>query len=204
MKLHSSILRITAALLVLPATTNAATFLFNTDPFEGSNASEPGRQIVGGEDGINFDIANDVFALDRNVFGVNAINFANDVVGNLSPVGLNTIVLRTFDPTPFGAGLAATLIADQITTPGPGFFIYFNSNLNLPRLVFSSDLSDPEADLKILFRLENLQGNRDALANFTAANFKLVPDNGNMLLLSLASAGALWAHSRLGSRRKLA
>ena len=33
---------------------------------------------------------------------------------------------------------------------GPGFFIYFNSGLDLPRLVYSTDLSDNTADLKVL------------------------------------------------------
>ena len=47
------------------------------------------------------------------------------------------IVLETFDDdanaaTAFAAGNAANLIAARLTTPGPGFFIYFNSALNLP------------------------------------------------------------------------
>jgi hypothetical protein len=76
------------------------------------------------------------------------ILFANDLVQNLPASGVNTIVLQTA-PIPFAAGLAANAIADQITDPGPGFFIYFNSGLDLPRLVYSIDLSDNTADLKI-------------------------------------------------------
>jgi hypothetical protein len=73
------------------------------------------------------------------------------------------VVLQTYDDdnnplTPFGARNAADLIANRITTPGPGFFIYFNQDLNLPRLVYSSGLSDNNADLKILARMLNLFG----------------------------------------------
>ena len=161
-------------------------------PFAGSTAlTAPGRQIVGGEDFISFSIATDVFALDRNVFGVgNQVLFANDVVGNLPSTDVNVIVLQTLDndndpATPFAAGTAANLIADQITQSGPGFFIYFNQGLDLPRLVYSTDLSDNTADLKILFRMVNLsgQGGRDALPTFTAANFALVPEPSSYLLM---------------------
>jgi hypothetical protein len=54
------------------------------------------------------------------------------------------------------AGLAANLIANTVNAPGSGFFIYFNSGLDLPRLVFSTDLSAPTADLKVLARLNGL------------------------------------------------
>jgi hypothetical protein len=89
-------------------------------------------------------------------------------------------VLQTFDNdanplTPFGAGNAADLIASRITTSGPGFFVYFNQGLDLPRLVYSTDLSDHNADLKILARMLNLNGaeGRNAIPNFTAANFDI-------------------------------
>jgi hypothetical protein len=110
---------------------------------------------------------------------------------------VNVVVLETFDDdnnplTPFGAGNAANLIAARITAPGPGFFIYFNQGLNLPRLVFSTDLNDNTADLKILARMLNLTGasGRDALETFTASNFTLttdesstVPEPSTLLLL---------------------
>ena len=152
--------------------------------FQGSTAlTDPGRQIVAGEASINFNIAADTFRLGQFFFGVgDDVLFANDVVGNIATSGLNTIVLRTFDndndpATAFGAGNAANLLAARITTDAPGFFIYFNSGLNVPRLVFSTNLSDPTADLKILFRLTNLTGDdgRNAMANFTAANFDFIP-----------------------------
>ena len=147
-----------AALSTLTAPAGAATFLFDTDPFAGSTAlTTPGRQVVGNELFTAFNIATDVFAFSPAVFGINSISFANNVAGSLPTSGVNTIVLRTFDNdadpnTPFGAGNAANLIADRLTSPGPGFFVYFNSGLDLPRLVYSTDLNDNTADLKVLAR----------------------------------------------------
>ena len=151
---------ILSTVLILAGTfsiVNATTFRFDTDPFAGSTArTTPGRQIVGGETFISFDIASDIFSLESTVFEAgNQVLFANNVVGSLPTSGVNVIVLQTFEDdanpaTPFGAGNAANLIATQITSPGAGFFIYFNSGLNLPRLVFSTDLNDNTADLKIL------------------------------------------------------
>ena len=58
---------------------------------------------------------------------------------------------------------------------GPGFFIYFNSNLGLNRLVYSTDLSSATADLKIVNRLTDRVGTEaiTALGLFTAADFEL-------------------------------
>lgn len=205
--MRSSTLAAAAAVLfAATSNANAATILFDTDPFAGSDAlTTPGRQVVGGEPFITFDIANDVFAFDQSVFGISEILFANDEVGNLPATGVNTIVLRTFDNdadpvTLFGAGNAANLIAEQITASGAGFFIYFNSGLDLARLVYSTDLSDNTADLKILARMTNLSGQsgRDALSSFTADNFTVVPEPSSLLLFAVA--GALSA--RRYSRRK--
>ena len=174
---------IALALLAFASTANAATFTFSTDPFAGSTApTTPGRQVVGGETFINFNIATDVFRLVSTVFGVgDDVLFVNDFAANVPSSNVNVIVLETFDndanpATPFAAGNAADLIAARITTPGPGFFIYFNQGLDLPRLVFSTDLDDNTADLKILFRMLNLNGQagRDALPGFTAANFDFI------------------------------
>src|SRR5262249_17893675 len=94
--------------------------------------------------------------------------------------GVNVIVLENLDDdanplTPFSAGNAADLIADHITTPGAGFFIYFNQGLDIPRLVYSTDLSDHNADLSSLARLINLNGQLgiNAMFTFTAANFQV-------------------------------
>jgi hypothetical protein len=192
-------------LLTVSAGANAATFKFDTDPFAGSTAlTTPGRQIVGGESFIDFSIATDVFAFDPTVFGTgNQVLFANDVAGNLPTTGVNMIVLQTTDndgnpATPFGAGNAANLIADQITTSGPGFFVYFNSGLDLPRLVFSTDLSDNTADLKVLARMTNLSGQSAVLPTFTSSNFATIPEPSSEVLL--AASGAIWGFG--GARRR--
>ncbi len=192
-----------AALMIPAATATAAVIAFASDPFAGSTApTTPGRQIVGAEPFVTFDAATDVFQFDATAFGVDAIRFANAAIGDLPSGGVNTIVLRTFDDdanaaTPFGAGTAANLIAARITTAGAGFFVYFNSGLDLPRLVFSTNLDDAQADLKILARLTNLggQSGRDALASFGAANFAItgaapVPEPATLGLLTLGLVGA--------------
>lgn len=192
---------VAALLSAFGAGANATVFNFQSDPFAGSTAlTTPGRQIVGGEPSISFSPATDVFAFDPAIFAVGSqIVFANDVVGNLPTGGLNVVVLETFDndgsaATPFGAGNAADLIAAQITTAGAGLFVYFNSGLNLPRLVYSTDLSDSTADLAILARMTNLAGQSGALQDFTAANFELIPEPHG--LMPIAVAGAVWAITR--------
>jgi len=203
-------IHLAAFLMMLSVPASAATFTFATDPFAGSDAlTTPGRQVVAGEPSISFSIASDVFSFNPSVFGISSINFANDLAGNLPTSGLNAIVLQTFDndanpATPFGAGNAANLIAEQITSPGAGFFIYFNQGLDLPRLVYSTDLNDNTSDLKILARLTNLTGQpgRDAVPTFTAANFAIaeVPEPASMLTLIIAG-GALVA-GRFAFRRR--
>lgn len=190
-----------AALVALCSTADAATFRFDSDPFAGTTAlTTPGRQVVGGESFISFSIPNDVFSLESTVFGVgSSVNFVNTLAPNLPSTGVNVVVLQTFDNdnntgTPFGAGNAADLIAGQIHTSGPGFFIYFNQGLDLPRLVYSTDLSDNTADLKVLARMLNLTGQtgRDAVPTFTAANFAItttVPEPSS--LLTFATVGLL-------------
>jgi hypothetical protein len=187
-----------AALFVWSAAAGAAVFSFQTDPFAGSTApTTPGRQIVGGEDFITFNIATDVFAFNPAVFGISQLSFFNGLVENLPTSGVNVVVLQT-QPVPFAAGIAANLIAAQVTTPGAGFFIYFNSGLDLPRLVYSTDLDDPLADLRVLARLTNLSGQagRDALPTFTAANFALVPEPSPLVLLAAALVALLPALRR--------
>jgi hypothetical protein len=189
---------IAALILSLGATANATTIIFNSDPFAGSDAlTTPGRQIVGGEPFITFDISTDVFVFDQAFFAIgDEIHFANDLVENLPTSGLNVIVLQT-QPIPFNAGLAADAIAAQITSPGAGFFIYFNSSLDLPRLVYSTDLNDNTADLKVLARMTNLSGQpgRDALPTFSESNFQIVPVPEPSSLLMMG-AGAILVRLR--------
>ena len=175
-------------LFTLSSAASATTFTFKTDPFAGTNVlNTPGRQIVGGEDFISFSPATDVFSLDTSIFGVsNNLNFFNGPASLIPAAGANVIVLETFDNdnnplTPFGAGNAADLIASRVTTPGPGFFVYFNQSLDLPRLVFSTDLSSSSADLKVLARMLNLNGasGQNALETFTPANFTFTTSAAN-------------------------
>ena len=211
--MRCSILYVAVAVLMLNAKANAAPILFDTDPFAGSTAlTTPGRQIVANELFTVFDIATDVFTFDASVFGITSIDFANDVVGNLPTSGVNTVVLRTFDNdndpmTPFGAGNAANLIADRLTTPAPGFFVYFNQGLDLARLVFSTDLNDNTSDLKVLARLTNLTGQagRDSFPQFSEANFAIsqVPEPSTLSLL-IAAGGLLAARSRFRPARSRA
>jgi hypothetical protein len=202
---HRSTFYCAALFLTLSATVSATTFRFDKNPFEGTTAlQDPGRDIVGGEEFITFDPLVDLFSLEFFAFGVQApVLFVNDVSDNLPASNVNTIVLQN-DDDPFAAGIAATRIAEKVTTPGAGFFIYFNSGLDLPRLVFSTDLSDNTADLKILFRMTNLggQAGRDQLPLFTANNFEItaVPEPSGVLMTTtiglLAAGGYAWRRKR--------
>jgi hypothetical protein len=213
--MRRSITAVVLACLAAGSTANAATITFNTDPFAGSTAlTTPGRQVVGGESFITFNIAADLFALGSSVFDVgDDVLLANDLAANLPTSDVNVIVLRSFDDdnnlaTLFGAGNAANLIAARLTAPGPGFFIYFNQGLDLPRLVFSTDLNENTADLKILFRLTNLTGagGRDAMSLFTASNFDLIPDDTTAVpepsTLLMTVAGTLGILRRARRRRQ--
>ena len=198
-----------ASWLALAEPASAATFAFATDPFTGSTAlGTPGRQIVGSEPTISFDIANDVFAFERSVFDLSGgVSFANGPVSGFPTSGLNVAIVGDLDndgnpATPFGVGIAANLLADRITSPGAGLFIYFNSGLDTPRLVYSTDLSDNQADLKILARLTNLAGNPGALANFTASNFAFfnaVPEPASWAMM-ISGFGLVGAASRRRQR----
>ncbi|MEN2786954.1 PEPxxWA-CTERM sorting domain-containing protein [Sphingomonas qilianensis] len=191
----SAFSRTTVAALAMVLSTEAAasTFVFDSDPFAGTTAlTTPGRQVIGGETFITFDIANDLFVFDRSAFGLwGGISFGTGTVSGLPTSGLNVIVVGDTDNdadlgTPFGAGSAANLLANRITSDGAGFFIYFNSALDQPRLVFSTNLSEPTADLKILARLTNLAGNPGSLANFTASNFQFaaaIPEPASWVMM---------------------
>jgi hypothetical protein len=203
---HSTFYCAVVVLFALSTAANADTFRFDTDPFAGTNVLNiPGRQIIGGENFISFSIAQDVFSLESTVFGVgDDVDFVNGPVNALPTSGVNVVVLDSFDDdnnplTPFGAGQAANLIASRVTTPGPGFFIYFNQSLDLPRLVYSTDLSSKDSDLKILARMLNLNGaeGRNLMPDFTAANFEIttaaspVPEPSSVFLI-LPVAGLCW------------
>jgi hypothetical protein len=178
----------------------AATVLFDTPPFAGTTALEtPGRQIIGNELFVpDFDFATDVFAFNTTAFGVDSLSFQNSLVADLPSQGVNVVIVRDTDSdndlsTPFLAGTAAGLIAAQIETPTPGFFIYHNSNLSMSRLVYSTDLSDVAADLKVLARLTNPTG-VEAIAlmpTISAANFQLVPEPAGFAFVASAAVTSL-------------
>ncbi|MBJ7440106.1 MAG: hypothetical protein JHD35_13895, partial [Sphingopyxis sp.] len=161
------------------------TLVFAGDPFAGSNASDPGRQVIGNEDFISdFAFASDRFELDaqdHNVAG--SLEFAAidaNAPGASVPAGTNLIVLLSTDndanpATAFNAGVAANVVAGLVSTDGAGFFVYHNSGLGVNRLVYSANLNDPAADLKVVARFTDLTGQAaiDALANFQADNFSL-------------------------------
>jgi hypothetical protein len=205
--MRCSFLPIVAMLLTLTTNANADVISFTTAPVAANPdaLTTPGRDIVGGELFTDFDIATDVFAFDPILFGVSDILFANDTAANLPATGVNTVVLQEFGP-PMAAGIAANLIAAALTSSGPGFFIYFNTGLDLPRLVYSTDLSDPTADLQILARLINLSGQagRDALPTFSSANFAIlqVPEPATLLLMAMAGAGSAYRYARRRRRNQ--
>jgi hypothetical protein len=191
---------ITAGVLLVACNTiaGAASITFDIDPFEGSTVrSTPGRQVVGGELFIGFQTTTQSFVFDGPAFGLSDLRFANGATGSI-PSNANVIVLQTLDNdnnplTPFGAANAADLLATRITVAGPGLFVYFNSSLNLPRLVYSDDLSSSTVDLRILARFLALNGQTgpgtaNALPAFTASNFELretssVPEPSSFLML---------------------
>ncbi len=181
--LRATCLMASALLLSSISAAQAATFQFDTDPFAGSTAlTTPGRQVVQNEVFIsNFSVAEDIFAFNPLVFPVGSqLTFFNGPAANLPSSGLNVIVLQDSDndnnpATIFGAVASADLIAAQVQTSGAGFFLYFNSALQVNRLVYSTDLSSSTADLKILARLTTPTGQAaiDALPTFTASNFAI-------------------------------
>ncbi|NJL48875.1 MAG: hypothetical protein HC929_17155 [Leptolyngbyaceae cyanobacterium SM2_5_2] len=161
----------------------ADSFAFAGDPFAGADVSAPERQIIGNEDSVlDFEFEGDRYRFDAADFGVfGDVNFAAlnaSAPGAVVPSGTNVIVLLNTDndndpATPFLAGTAANQIANLVTEDGAGFFVYHNSNLQLNRLVFSTNLNDPTADLKVLTRQTDLTGQAaiDALAEFSVDNF---------------------------------
>ena len=178
-----------ASLVASPAA-HAAIIEFDTNPLIGNPAlTTPGRQVVGGEPSLTFDIATDVLVFDSAQFGLtNPLSFFNGLVAGLPAEGTDVVVVNDTG-TPFGAGNAANLIAAQMTTSAPGLFIYFNTNLGLARLVFSPDLGDETLDLAVLARFTNIT-DLGQLPSISASNFA-VPEPATLALLAAASLGLL-------------
>lgn len=162
---------VAAAAMAFAGAASAATLTFDTDPFAGTTVlTTPGRQIVGGEPFLVFDPAVDNIVIDSAVFDVTPPILPFNGLAADIPNGFNLVVLRDLDADPvtagdqMAAGLAANLIASAVTEDGAGFFFYFNSGLDLVRLVYSTNLSDNTADLKVLARFTNLSGSAGAAA----------------------------------------
>lgn len=180
---------------------SAAEFNFASDPFAGSTAlTTPGRQVIANNELFlpSFDLAADRFVFDNTFFAVGStVSFANNFASALPTSGLNVVVIQDTDndnnsSTAFNAGAAANIIASRINTPGAGFFIYWNSALNVNRLVYSTNLDDNTADLSVLARVTSPIG-ADAIATlplFSASNFAIVPAPAGGALLALAGLAA--------------
>lgn len=198
-----------AALLVSFGTVAHATvFNFDTDPFAGTTALQtPGRQIIQNEQFIpSINLATDTFAVNSAAFGIPAttVSFANTLAANLTG-GQNVIVLEDLNQAggrlPSGntlaAGTAANLIANSGKESGPGLFVYFNSALNVSRLVFDTDLGSTTSDLKVLARFtgEVGQAGINDLPLFTASNFALttsdVPEPASISVMLASLVGLL-------------
>lgn len=127
----------------------------------------------------------DRFLLDASGLGVTGdLAFVNALAADLPTGDVNVIVLQDSDDdndpnTVFNARSAARLIGAQIQTPGPGFFVYFNSGLGVNRLVFSEDLADGEANFSVLAAINTIseQAAIDELPQFSAANFSFMNDS---------------------------
>lgn len=162
---------------------------FDVNLLRTGDTNRSSRQVTAGEDFVtDFTRGSDVIALDAVQFRIfGELKFVNALAADLPSSGVNFIVLQDSDndnnpATPFNAGSAANLIAEQIDQAGPGFFIYFNSDLQLNRLVYSEDLSDPTADLQVIARFTDELGADAiaALAEFTAADFDLINEELNV------------------------
>src|SRR3982750_3887517 len=126
---------IATGLLTLTATVNAATLVFNNNPLPVPDPTPATREVVGGlGTEFNFNIPTDVIGINFDAFGVGPLMFQSSTAANLPSSGGNFVVLQEFGP-PMNAGIAQDLIGGAISDPGPGFFIYFNTGLGVPRLV---------------------------------------------------------------------
>lgn len=199
MNRRSALFSVALATVASPAAADIITFA--SDPFAGSTAlTTPGRQVVATNELFlpSFDTALDQFVFDRGFFDIGpSVAFASGEAPALPLGGVNVVVLLTTDndanpATAFNAGTAANLIAAQITTPGAGFFIYWNSSLSVNRLVYSTNLDDSTADLSVLARITSPTGS-DAIAAlplFAEGNFGIIPAPASGTLLALAGLAA--------------
>ena len=164
---------------------DADIFAYAGDPFEGRDVSAPEREIIADNQDLitDFDFAEDKYRFNAIDFDVDGdVNFtavdANAEGASIAP-GTNVVaVLNSNDANdpnaPFAAGTAANQIAELTTEDGAGFFAYFNSGLELNRVVYSTNLNDASADLNVISQQTDLTGARaiNALNDFSADNFE--------------------------------
>jgi Ca2+-binding RTX toxin-like protein len=151
-------------------------FLFNGDPFNGSQPTAPDPSQIPGVNTpdiiSDFDITNDRFELDAQDFDVKKLKFASGAAAQLSG-SANVLVLRDAFPN---ARAAAQAIADNAKlTAKTGFFVYHNTTLGINRLVYSQDLAGGGV-FSVLANLTNQSGDAgiNSLPSFKAGNFELV------------------------------
>lgn len=126
----------------------------------------------------DWSVSEDIFVFDTEVFSVTGNRRVS--VSNAADIaeGANIIVLQDTDndanaATAFNAGAAANLIAANVDVDGAGFFVYWNSALGINRLVYSENLNDAAADIRVLANIDTLKG-ADAIAaldDFSGGNF---------------------------------
>ncbi|NJR64986.1 MAG: calcium-binding protein [Leptolyngbyaceae cyanobacterium CRU_2_3] len=119
----------------------------------------------------DFTIAEDQFVLDAAGMGIGALGFQKGAAANIA--NGNVIVLTNGFAA---AGAAARAIANNANvTARQGVFLYFNTTLQITRLVYSRDLGNG-GDISVLANLANQSGATGLanIANFTLANFNLV------------------------------
>jgi hypothetical protein len=197
---------LSVVVLVLGASSRceAAVVLFSSDPFQGSTAdpNDGIRTIFGGGQRslATFDVEQDIFAFNEKFFDLpRNFSFENGLASALS--GADIIVLQNA-PTPHNAGLAANAIANAIDIDGAGLFIYWNSGLQVNRLVYSTNLNSATADLAILARIDSPTGSDaiNTLPNFSAENFTVVPEPASMAIFGALGGMLGWTRLRRRNR----
>ncbi|MFN7730756.1 MAG: PEP-CTERM sorting domain-containing protein [Pirellula sp.] len=197
---------LSVVLFVLGTTSRceAAVVLFSSDPFAGSTAdpNDGVRTIfAGGQRSLaTFDVEQDIFVFNEKFFDLPPnFSFENGLASALS--GANIIVLQDA-PTPHNAGLAANAIANAIDIDGAGLFIYWNSGLQVNRLVYSTNLNSATADLAILARINSPTGSDaiNALQTFGDENFTVVPEPASMAIFGALGGMLGWTRLRRRNR----
>lgn len=131
---------------------------------------------------LDWSLRSDRFVLDAGSLGITgALTFVNALAEDLPATGGNVIILQDSDDdnnpdTVFNARSAARLIATRIQTPGSGFFVYFNSDLGVNRLVYSPDLANGEASFSVLAAITTVKNQLaiESLPLFTSSNFSFI------------------------------